>query len=102
VVRVRFWTWFVRDITAVPCLVDFGCGFQLDFEDLSALYKSGFSYEEFACRNRGAYSKVNARANNEALLTTVAVVVNGNDVTRLHTKSIVNTWSVSWKANNAL
>jgi len=36
----------------------------------------------------GAYSEVDTRANDEALLTTVAVVVNGDDVARLQ-KSII-------------
>lgn len=48
------------------------------------------------CGRVGAYSEVNTRANDEALLTTVAVVVNGDDVTRLQ-KSIVRACSALGK-----
>jgi hypothetical protein len=54
------------------------------------------SHDTLLLRKSWAYSKVDTRANDEALLTTVAVVVNGDDVARLQ-KSIVRACSALGK-----
>jgi len=54
--------------------------------------KAGSATENNACGSQGTYSEVNTRADNDAFLATIAVVVDGDDVTRLQiSKSIVNT-----------
>lgn len=45
----------------------------------------------------GAYSEVNTRANDETLLTTIAVVVNSDNITRLQ-KSIIRAYSALGKS----
>jgi hypothetical protein len=54
--------------------------------------EGGISHGNNACGSQGTYSEVNTRADNDAFLATIAVVVDGDDVTRLQiSKSIVNT-----------
>lgn len=51
----------------------------------------------FIVEGVGAYSEVNTRANDETLLTTIAVVVNSDNITRLQ-KSIIRAYSALGKS----